>query len=358
MGRDNYHITQQEATPNHTVVGVRNTPIDSQGEILQNSYENNNIDDDKNINNMVVWSTQEKKYLVTIDKEERQHGRGFMDRVKRRWDMEYPEKRYYSAKYLRNNASRFSKEILEGGKNDSSVNMETKNTEWNVEMKVKLVQLEKEARSEGRGYMKRMKEKWDEEYPEQDLTAQCLRDNVARFKKDSTIMNLVLVRSRNNVEQLHGSVDENDEDQSAVEEERVREEVINFNNDETLNKEEDIELKVLFENELSKLERSTQEHMEERERLLKIKIENNTKQSANRILLGYANQLATFPEIIDHVYAMARAVEIKAGVKRNVTREAKGKGENRRIRKLKKQIKALRQVVARTANKCAGPDDG
>ena len=47
----------------------------------------------------------------------------------------------------------------------------------------------------GRGFMKQVKEKWDDKQPEYATTSmQKLRDNSSRFKKDVEIMNLGLVR--------------------------------------------------------------------------------------------------------------------------------------------------------------------
>ena len=70
--------------------------------------------------------------------------------------------------------------------------------------KVKLVQLEEQARNRGIGFMERLRGAWDECYPEfRHLTVQCLRDNSGRFKKNKTITNLVLVGNKEEVtEQL------------------------------------------------------------------------------------------------------------------------------------------------------------
>lgn len=47
--------------------------------------------------------------------------------------------------------------------------------EWSLELKVRLMELEKEARVLGKGHIKRLKEKWDEKHPEdRNLAAQCL----------------------------------------------------------------------------------------------------------------------------------------------------------------------------------------
>ena len=68
-------------------------------------------------------------------------------------------------------------------------------------MKVRLVQIDNEERKRGRGFMKRVKERWIDEYPEHATTSiQKLCINAARFRKEQTITNLILVRQRNEVE--------------------------------------------------------------------------------------------------------------------------------------------------------------
>ena len=43
--------------------------------------------------------------LVKADEEERRRGKGFMDKLKKRWDERYPEKRNRSKQNLRGNGS-------------------------------------------------------------------------------------------------------------------------------------------------------------------------------------------------------------------------------------------------------------
>ena len=45
----------------------------------------------ENNNKQLNWTTEMKIDTVIIDKEERAKGRGFMKRVKERWDQKYPE---------------------------------------------------------------------------------------------------------------------------------------------------------------------------------------------------------------------------------------------------------------------------
>ena len=54
---------------------------------------------------------------------------------------------------------------------------------------------------------------------------------------------------------------------------------------------------------------------------------------------------------VDAVYAMARTVEERKGLKRNEMRKKEEQNqENRRIRKMEKRIKELRQILAWTSN--------
>ena len=56
--------------------------------------------------------------------------------------------------------------------------------------------------AKGRGFMKRVRERWNQKYPEQrDASWQKLRDNAARFKKELEIQNLILVRRRDKMQQ-------------------------------------------------------------------------------------------------------------------------------------------------------------
>ena len=79
-----------------------------------------------------------------------------------------------------------------------------KNTEWNTEMKISLIIIDEEERHKSRGFMNRVKKRWNAKHPE-DATASMekLRDNTSRFKKDHGIRNLVLVRKRTEINRRH-----------------------------------------------------------------------------------------------------------------------------------------------------------
>ena len=67
-------------------------------------------------------------------------------------------------------------------------------------MKISLIIIDEEERHKGRGFMKRVKERWDVKLPEHATASmQKLRDNASRFKKDHEIMNLMLVRKKTEI---------------------------------------------------------------------------------------------------------------------------------------------------------------
>ena len=68
---------------------------------------------------------------------------------------------------------------------------------WTTEMKIDVVIMDKEDRTKGRGFMERVKERWDQKYSEyQQASWQRLRDNAGRFNKEPELMNLILVQKR------------------------------------------------------------------------------------------------------------------------------------------------------------------
>ena len=74
---------------------------------------------------------------------------------------------------------------------------------------------------------------------------------------------------------------------------------------------------------------------------------------ANKTLEKHLDNTDDICKVVDAVYAMGRTIEKRKGLKRKDNRkEQKNKrdGPNRRIRKLEKQIKELRQVLAWTSN--------
>ena len=118
--------------------------------------------------------------------------------------------------------------------------------------------------------------------------------------------------------------------------------------------EEDQDLEAEFINQLENLTHSSLIQIDPREKLPKAKLDNQLKESAKRILSVYLKEVDTIPEICDKVYAMGRAIGIKLGKLVEVNHGNRKKrfmnGDNRREPKLKKEIKQLRQVVAKASN--------
>ena len=143
--------------------------------------------------------------MTTAD-EERSKGTAFMLKLKRRWDKQYPEKNCASKQNMRDNAVRFKNKLgmnVQSEKAQIEIEEDTtlKSThKWTTEMKVNLLKIEERERNRDRGFMKRIKEAWDDIYENSTISAQTLRDNAARFRKDHSLLNLITVRDRNDVE--------------------------------------------------------------------------------------------------------------------------------------------------------------
>ena len=97
--------------------------------------------------------------MVEIDTEEVVKGYGFMNRVKNRWDEEFPEKMQYSKQNLRDNAHRFGddRELSILVSNDRTLTRnvgpneprrEGSKTAWSNEMKARLVQPEQDEKKQ------------------------------------------------------------------------------------------------------------------------------------------------------------------------------------------------------------------
>ena len=114
--------------------------------------------------------------------------------------------------------------------------------------------------------------------------------------------------------------------------------------------EEDEDLRELFQAQMERAMKRTKDDIEKRERLMKIKLSEEIKQSANNIIANHLRDKNSLPEISEAEYAIARAVQIKLEIKRPLRKEKKTK-ENSRVRKKKKKhIKELRELVAREGN--------
>ena len=155
-------------------------------------------------------------------------------------------------------------------------------------MKIDVVIMDKEERAKGKGFMKRVKERWDQKYPEyQQVSWQKLRDNAARFKKEPELMSLILVRQREEQPQDQEKQQEEEEEQTDFE--RVIVNPVNNEEEQAGNNieeaqlielpteeltEEDQDLKAIFITQLENLTHSSLLQMEPREKLPKARISN------------------------------------------------------------------------------------
>ena len=118
-------------------------------------------------------------------------------------------------------------------------------------------------------------------------------------------------------------------------------------------KAENEELERLFTHELQHMVCSNMSELEPREKLHKLVLPKEIQESANRITRCYICGEDTIPSIANKVYAMGKVIEIKMGIDPNEKKKHTSnrlQNGNRRERKLKAEIKQLRQLIARTSN--------
>ena len=151
--------------------------------VAPNGAENRANHDNENmvhIMNRSEWTKEQKHRIVKIDTEERRKGKGFMRRVKQRWDATYPTDPR-TAQNLIDNAKRFKKEgwgtpvNISQDEVEEQVQPQTDDTrtslEWTTQMKIVLMILDQEELAKSRGFMKRVKDRWDLKYPEYQLAS-------------------------------------------------------------------------------------------------------------------------------------------------------------------------------------------
>ena len=292
-----------------------------------------------------------------------------MRRVKERWDAEYPGIAR-TAQNLIDNARQFKKEkwrrpVERDNRDEVEVQQQMNNNrtslEWATEMKIVLVTLDQEERAKGRGFMTRVGDRWDAKYPEyQSASWQKLRDNTARFKKDPQLKDIMLVRQREQIERGKIVIENNKAEERNIDEPGIRnnedeqeiadaEELardIQINSQLT---EKDKELERFFIAELEQLEHSPLLHMEPRQALTKMKMDSEIQERANKVLRLYLPSADTIPEITDIIYSMGKATGVKPK-ERNKNGARNAEGGNRRERKLRTEMKRLRQDIARAGN--------
>ena len=182
-------------------------------------------------------------------------------------------------------------------------------------MKARLGQMEQEERNKGRGFMSRLKTKWDDEFPQMHhISAQSLRDNANRFKKETALMNLLVVRDREEPEGHDEEIAQGaQEEESAVvvriednmDHEQVDRSLIERGRDENIaagdRQSEQSEMRDTFFQQLDTLKKSTLTDFQERERLRKLKIDEKMKEEANVILEDHLKSVDSMAEITDAV---------------------------------------------------------
>ena len=207
-------------------------------------------------------------------------------------------------------------------------------------MNINLLRIGDQERSKGRGFMKRMKEGWDSIYDDKPVSAQCLRDNAARIRKDKALMNLIEVRDGRDLE--IDEIERNEDGNGTTERDlttknsegeafEVTEQNINNDRDNNENEQnnaeqredeadnEDIrEIRIRFMENLERFMQTTKENIEERERLMKLKerIKRMELENVNEVLEQHLNNTDDICKIVDAVYAMGRTIEERLGLKR------------------------------------------
>ena len=189
-----------------------------------------------------------------------------------------------------------------------------------------LLKIEKRERNRGRGFMKSMKEAWDDIYKNSTTSTQKLRDNAARFRKDNLLPNLITVRDGIDAEPeaINLRATESVRSQENVEENENNDEQIKEN----MNEEEEEEtgiLRLRFEEILQTLKASTKENIEGRDCLMKVKegVAKAEIDRANKILEKHLGNISNICIVIDTVYSMSQTLEERKGLKKNEKRKKK-----------------------------------
>ena len=116
---------------------------------------------------------------------------------------------------------------------------------------------------------------------------------------------------------------------------------------------EDKKLENIFNQILQDLGQCTMSEMHPREKLPQLKLTPDIEENAIRVLDEYLHGDENVPEITDKVYAVGKASAIKSGIvqkQANYRRKNNPSNGNRKERKLKAEMKRLRQQIARTSN--------
>ena len=112
------------------------------------------------------------------------------------------------------------------------------------------------------------------------------------------------------------------------------------------------DMKLKFQEILAGLKPTTNNSIEERARLKKLKkgVQNSEIKMTNVILEEYLAQTNDICKITDAVYAMGRNIEEHMGIKKEDYRRNNKTRGNRRTQKIEKEVKDPRITVAQIAN--------
>ena len=189
---------------------------------------------------------------------------------------------------------------------------------------------------------------------------QKLKDNTSSFKIDYEIMNLMLVRKRAEINhqyenEIQAETEQQENPINGTQLEALKESVEKYEDQElsVQIKPEDEEFERLFIHELQHMDRISMSEVERREKLHKLVLPKEIQENANKIMSCYIPGEDTIPSINDKVYATGKAIEKKMGIDPNEKKKharRRLKNSNRRERKLKAEIKELRQLIARNSN--------
>ena len=113
-------------------------------------------------------------------------------------------------------------------------------------------------------------------------------------------------------------------------------------------------MRLRFEEVLQHLKAFTKENIEVKGRLMKLKnrVAKAEIDRSNKVLEKHLGNIGNISTAIDAIYAMDQTNEVRIGLKRNekIKQNKNDEGSNRRIRKIEKQTKELRQILAWTSN--------
>ena len=254
-----------------------NQPHDITNDTVAQIGAENRANHDNNVIVHIInnreWTEEQKRKLVEIERQEMRKGKNFMKRVKARWDTEYKKEGWGRPAELEN------QDKIEVQQQTQVIGeQKRKSIEWTTDMKIFFVMLDEDELVKGRGFMKCVKNRLDIKYPEHESASwQKLGSSAARLKKDQEIKSLILVRRREEVQEVEVTIENNPEEEGNIiepvnndeeQQEAVDVEVVEnvpINNDEKLSK-KDKELEQYFQLEQETLNHSNLLHMKPRKR--------------------------------------------------------------------------------------------